>query len=164
MSAKRVSTSKEKLSIRLLKQKSVSAFTVSARTKLSRGLEIRGINTYVSWKKNSSLVNIANQFFWGGFLNNFLYVLLAHFSLLFVFLRYYAIWQNIYKAHSLLRLQGVSILSVSAPTIFSVFSLLEIESVSILTVSAPTENFSFYLLAWPHCISSRVCHLPQKNV
>ena len=110
------------------------------------------------------MVNFANQFFLLGFVNNFLYVLLAHFSLLFVFLRYYAIWKNIYKAHSLLRLQGVSILSVSAPTIFSVFSLLEIESVSILTVSAPTENFSLYLLAWPHCISSRVCHLPEKNV
>ena len=74
------------------------------------------------------------------------------------------IWENIYKAHSLLRLKGVSILSVSAPTIFSVLSLLEIESVSILTVSAPTEKFLFYLLAWPHCISSRVCHLPPKNV
>ena len=109
------------------------------------------------------MLNFANQFFLG-FVNNFLYVLLAHFSLLFVFLRYYAIWKDIYKAHSLLRLQGVSILSVSAPTFFSVFSLLEIESVSILTVSAPTENFSLYLLAWPRCISSRVCHLPEKNV
>ena len=36
--------------------------------------------------------------------------------------------------------------------------------VPILTVSAPTENFSFYLLAWPHCISSRVSPTGEKRV
>ena len=43
LSAASVSAIKKKLSIRLLKHKSVSVFTVSAQSKFPRGLQIKGI-------------------------------------------------------------------------------------------------------------------------
>ena len=121
-----MSASKKKLSIRLLKHKNESVFTVSAQSKFPRGLQIKGIEfvKYIIMKLRPSRTPCLNTTIGKKMKKNT--------NIHSYRVKWISIFGNIDM--TILRLQGVSVLSVSGQKFFSEFTLLKIESVSILSV------------------------------